>query len=130
MSEPITSDTRPRVLGAGGIFLRARDPAALRQWYVDHLGLDLDASYNGGTLIAKEGDMTAFSLFSPDTAYFGEPTQQAMLNWRVADLDVMLTWLRNKGARVDERTESHEYGKFGWAWDGEGNRFELWQPVV
>lgn len=121
---------QPKTLGPGGIFVRAKDPEALRQWYVDHLGLDLDAAWNGGTLSAKEGDVTVFSLFKPDSSYLGEQTQQVMLNWRVADLDAMLAWLRHKGARVDEKVDVSEYGHFGWGWDGEGNRFELWQPPV
>jgi predicted enzyme related to lactoylglutathione lyase len=32
------------------------------------------------------------------------------------------------GADVDEHVEDHEYGKFGWVTDPEGNRIELWQP--
>ena len=30
-----------RVTGIGGIFIKARDPDALRAWYRDHLGLDV-----------------------------------------------------------------------------------------
>jgi hypothetical protein len=32
------------------------------------------------------------------------------------------------GVRVADEVDDSEYGKFGWAYDGEGNRFELWQP--
>jgi predicted enzyme related to lactoylglutathione lyase len=52
----------------------------------------------------------------------------AMINYRVADLDAMLVQLRAAGAEVDERTEETPEGRFGWAADPEGNRFELWQP--
>jgi predicted enzyme related to lactoylglutathione lyase len=27
------------------------------------------------------------------------------------------------------RIEEQEFGRFGWAVDPEGNRFELWEPV-
>lgn len=30
-----------RVTGIGGIFFKARDPAALRAWYKQHLGIDV-----------------------------------------------------------------------------------------
>ena len=44
--------------------------------------------------------------------------------------DYVLPLIRDvAGARVDERVEDFEYGRFGWAWDPEGNRFELWQPL-
>lgn len=51
-----------------------------------------------------------------------------MVNYRVEDLDALLTVLRAEGCEVDARTEHSEYGKFGWVMDPEGNRIELWQP--
>jgi predicted enzyme related to lactoylglutathione lyase len=53
-----------------------------------------------------------------------------MVNFRVVDLDAMLEQLRAAGAQVDERVEEQEFGRFGWAVDPEGNRFELWQPAT
>src|SRR4051794_8823568 len=35
-----------RVTGIGGIFFKAKDPAALGAWYRDHLGIDVQ-SWNG-----------------------------------------------------------------------------------
>ena len=46
------------------------------------------------------------------------------------DLDAMLARLRAAGASVDDRVEAMEgIGRFGWATDPEGNRFELWEPA-
>jgi predicted enzyme related to lactoylglutathione lyase len=50
-----------------------------------------------------------------------------MVNYRVDDVDAMLAQLRDAGAAVEGPME-HENGRFGWAVDPEGNRFELWQP--
>lgn len=36
--------------------------------------------------------------------------------------------LRDAGIKVDEKVESEENGRFAWAIDPEGNRFELWEP--
>jgi predicted enzyme related to lactoylglutathione lyase len=56
-------------------------------------------------------------------------TQQAMLNFRVRDLDAMLAQLRAAGADVADETQDMEgVGRFGWVTDPEGNRVELWQP--
>jgi predicted enzyme related to lactoylglutathione lyase len=52
-----------------------------------------------------------------------------MVNYRVDDLDGMLERLRSAGVEVDERIEEYDFGRFGWATDPEGNRFELWQPA-
>jgi predicted enzyme related to lactoylglutathione lyase len=115
-----------RVLGIGGYFLRAADPAALGAWYRDCLGLDADE--NG---LWRQGDgPTVFATFESQTDYFGSRTQQAMLNFRVGDLDAMLAQLRAEGADVAEETQDMEgVGRFGWVTDPEGNRIELWQPA-
>jgi predicted enzyme related to lactoylglutathione lyase len=115
-----------RVLGIGGYFMRAADPAALGAWYRDCLGLDADES----GLWRQETGLTVFATFESETDYFGSPAQQAMLNFRVRDLDAMLAQLRAKGAEVAKDTQDMEgVGRFGWVTDPEGTRVELWQPA-
>jgi predicted enzyme related to lactoylglutathione lyase len=114
-----------RVLGIGGHFLRTADPAALNAWYRECLGLDADEF---GQWHQEDGP-TVFATFEADTDYFGSRTQQTMLNFRVRDLEAMLTQLRAKGAEVAEETQDMDgVGRFGWVTDPEGNRVELWQP--
>jgi predicted enzyme related to lactoylglutathione lyase len=114
-----------RVLGVGGYFLRAADPAALGAWYRDRLGVDADE--NG--LWHPEAGATVFATFPSETEYFGARSQQTMLNFRVRDLDAMLAQLRAHGADVAQETEDMAgVGRFGWVTDPEGNRVELWQP--
>ncbi len=60
----------------------------------------------------------------------GPAAKQAMVNFTVPDLDAMLAQLRDGGVEVDEKVEELEgIGRFGWAVDPEGNRFELWEPA-
>ena len=40
----------------------------------------------------------------------------------------MLAHFQAAGVLVDDRVEDYNYGRFGWATDPEGNRFELWEP--
>ncbi|MET3803327.1 putative enzyme related to lactoylglutathione lyase [Nakamurella sp. UYEF19] len=115
-----------RVVGIGGYFIRAADPAALAAWYRDSLGLDIDE--NG--LWSQGAGMTVFAAFDRGTDYFGSPTQQTMLNFRVRDLDAMLAQLRTKGADVTVTVHDMDgVGRFGWVTDPEGNRVELWEPA-
>jgi hypothetical protein len=51
-----------------------------------------------------------------------------MVNFRVVDLDAMLAQLRSGGVEVIDALEESEYGRFGWAVDPEGTRFEIWEP--
>jgi predicted enzyme related to lactoylglutathione lyase len=70
------------------------------------------------------------AAFESDSDYFGSPTQQTMLNFRVRDLDAMLAQLRALGAAVADETQDMDgIGRFGWVTDPEGNRIELWQPA-
>jgi predicted enzyme related to lactoylglutathione lyase len=123
---------RARVTGIGGIFFKAKDPKALVRWYGEHLGIAIEESvalftWRGG----KDGKVrghTVWSIFPADTKYFGEDGASFMVNYRVKDLDEVLTALRAEGVEVARKVEDSEYGRFGWITDPEGNRIELWEP--
>lgn len=117
-----------RVTGIGGIFLKSKDPKALGEWYRTHLGIDVQAW--GGTSYRSQGpdEVTVWSLFPESSDYFAPSEARCMVNYRVDDLDAVLAALRAEGCAVDEKTESSEFGKFGWVVDPEGNKLELWQP--
>jgi predicted enzyme related to lactoylglutathione lyase len=113
-------------MGIGGVFLRAADPEKLYAWYEEHLGIKRTP---GGFVFFSEGpqEMAVLAFFLLDTSYFGPTEQRAMLNLRVDDLDVVLEKLRAGGVDIPKQ-EDHEYGRFAWFNDLEGNRVELWQP--
>jgi predicted enzyme related to lactoylglutathione lyase len=122
-----------RVTGIGGIFFKARDPAALGAWYQTHLGIPLEAW--GGAAFRWAGEhnpsgtgTTIWNPFAADTSYFAPSSAPFMVNYRVDDLHALLAALRAEGCTVDDKVEESEYGKFGWVMDPEGNRLELWQP--
>ncbi len=122
-----------RVTGIGGIFFKARDKDALLAWYRDHLGIDVQewggTTFRWQTPGSPEPDgATVWSVFPANTKQFLPSDAPFMINYRVKDLTALLAALRAEGCNVDERTESSEYGKFGWVLDPEGNRVELWEP--
>ncbi len=122
-----------RVTGIGGICFKANDPAALRAWDRQHLGIDVQAW--GGTAFAwtdaagnPAGGTTVWSIGAADGGQFAPSTSSFMINYRVDDLAAVLQSLRDEGCDVLEKTDDSEYGKFGWVMDPEGNKVELWQP--
>jgi predicted enzyme related to lactoylglutathione lyase len=118
------------VLGLGGIFFKARDPQALATWYREHLGVPVEAGQTYASLTSTgAGEVAVWSTFPADTKYFGSGPSPFMLNYRVRNLDAMLAQLRAAGVKVDDKVEDYDFGRFGWATDPEGNRFELWQPL-
>ena len=119
-----------KVVGVGGVFLKAKEPKVLQAWYAEHLGLPL-SEYGQTVFEGPEAvGQTVFSYFPESTGYFGDATQRAMVNFRVDSLDEVLARLTAAGARIDEKRDVSEYGKFAWFWDPEGNRVELWEPPV
>jgi predicted enzyme related to lactoylglutathione lyase len=118
-----------RVLGIGGVFFKANDPQSLAAWYREHLGIPVEVGQTYATLRSTAlGEQTVWSTFPADTQYFGAANQMLMVNYRVRNLDAMMAQLRAAGASVEDRIEDSEFGRFGWATDPEGNRFEMWEP--
>lgn len=116
-----------RVTGIGGIFFKARDPNAMREWYREHLGLEVE-SWGGLVFNASEG-VTVWSIFPETSKHFAPSTAPFMINYRVADLPALLEALRAEGCAVEDRMDTSEQGRFGWVMDPEGNRIELWEPA-
>ena len=115
-----------RVTGIGGVFQRAGGQGLL-QWYAENLGVEL-TDWGAKPFEWTPGGSTSWAVFDHDTEYFGRPEQAFMVNFRVADLDAMLAQLRSAGVEVIEGPEDAELGRFAWAVDPEGTRFELWEP--
>ena len=121
-----------RVVGLGGLFLKAKDHAALREWYGNHLGIT--GGEQGAMFPWREKDndrehLTVWSIFPEQTKYFGDPKKQFMMNFIVDDLDEMLEQLKSAGVQIDSKREDYDYGRFAWIVDPEGNRIELWEPA-
>jgi len=123
---PRRGDSGPRkgrVTGIGGVFFRAQHREQLATWYREVLDLPVTDSAT-----AKLGT-TVWAAFDADTTYFGPNRQAYMVNYRVDDLDAAIQRLRQVGATVSSEIQADDYGRFAWAEDPEGNRFELWQPA-
>ena len=116
------------VTGIGGFFFRAKDPAALGQWYKEHLGIDLVPSEYNQPAWSQEAGPTVFAPFPQETDYFGRPEQQWMINFRVAHLDAIVEQLRAAKVDVSVDPESYPNGRFARLHDPDGNPIELWEP--
>jgi predicted enzyme related to lactoylglutathione lyase len=128
------------VTGIGGVFFKAHDPQKLAAWYREHLGIELTPETNAPGAPPNHGfewrekdapaklGTTVWAIFPQATKYFGAGPQPFMVNYRVDNLDRLLVQLRSAGVAVDPKTDDEPNGKFAWATDSEGNRFELWEP--
>jgi len=118
-----------KVSGIGGLFFRARDPAALGRWYQEHLGVTLTPASYDELPWRQEAGPTVFGPFPDATDYFGDSKQMWMVNFRVRDLDAMAAQLRAAGIAIEVDPRPYPNGRFARLHDPEGNPIELWQPA-
>jgi glyoxylase I family protein len=118
-----------KVAGIGGLFFKAHDPKALASWYLQHLGISLTPTSYGGQVWVQEAGPTVFSPFPETSNYFGDAHKVWMVNFRVRDLDKMVTQLTAAGIAIKVDPESYPNGRFARLYDPEGNPIELWQPA-
>lgn len=124
-----------RVTGIGGVFFKSRgEGAALAAWYQEHLGMPLEAF--GGAVLrwsedqAEDGGATAWHVAGRESSWFAPSDAAFMINYRVDDLDALIAQLAAADIALVAGPESHENGKFAWLLDPEGNKIELWEPML
>ncbi len=120
-----------KVLGIGGVFVRSGNPAALAEWYREHLGFVVTESGqpdpDGNYVWMQDAGPTVYSFFRANSDYFAED-RQVMINLRVEGLDALLARLENAGIAVSHREEMDGVGRFARIHDADGNPLELWEP--
>jgi predicted enzyme related to lactoylglutathione lyase len=124
-----------KVTGIGGVFFKSSsDHKTLAEWYSRNLGLQLEPW--GGAILKWAEDtsddrgLTVWHVAEKDTAWFSPSPSSFMINYRVDDLAGMLAQLRHNGVEILKGPESHENGQFAWILDPDGNKVELWQPML
>ena len=103
----------------------------MREWYQTVLGLttnDYGVLFQFNHSDASKGYLQ-LGAFEHSTDYFGAKEQQAMLNFRVDNMEVLKQHLIENDVPILTEMEEYEYGKFLHISDPEGNRVELWEPV-
>jgi catechol 2,3-dioxygenase-like lactoylglutathione lyase family enzyme len=128
-----------KALMIGGVFLLARDPRSLAEWYGRHLGWQLDYLADDDTyyteLYYREKDSTerlqhlVYAIMPGDP---GQPGQGHIVNYRVDDIDAVVASLRAAGTETSELTvgpDATGNGRFVRLLDPEGHRIELWEHV-
>lgn len=124
-----------KVTGIGGVFFKSKaDHRELAAWYVRHLGLPLQPW--GGAMLQwsadqkPDGGLTVWHVAEKDTRWFSPSESSFMINYRVDDLEGLLTQLRRDGVTILKGPDSDENGRFAWILDPDGNKVELWEPTA
>jgi predicted enzyme related to lactoylglutathione lyase len=118
-----------RVEGIGGFFFIAADPEGLSRWYADQLGVTAPPLAYDAEVWTQQAGPTVFAPFSAEGAEASPVGSNGWgLNFRVRDLDAMVSQLRANGIDVEVDTELYPIGRFAQLRDPEGNSVQLWEP--
>ncbi|MEM6532398.1 MAG: VOC family protein [Myxococcota bacterium] len=121
-----------RVTGIGGIFFKVKDPAATRQWYRDHLGvdtMDFGAVFQWRETESENIGYSVWAPFDAATEYFEPSDSPFMVNYRVENIEALLEELGKAGIVQVGELKVEPNGKFAWVLDPDGKKIELWEPV-
>ncbi|MBW2461401.1 MAG: VOC family protein [Deltaproteobacteria bacterium] len=128
------SDKKGRVTGLGGVFFKTADKDETLAWYRDKLAMD---TTDFGAVFqwrepsdTDEVGYTVWSPFAKDTEYFAPSEARFMVNFRVENLDALLTSLREAGVTIVGGPDDEPNGRFAWILDPEGRKLELWEPIA
>lgn len=121
-----------KVLGVGGVFFKAGEPEAVKQWYARVLGMEA-ADWGGWwfpapDFAAKPGAGTVVHAMSSESDYLAPSANEFMINLVVDDLDAMLARCRANGVEPVKLFPDEMNGRFAHILDPEGRKIELWEP--
>lgn len=132
------------IVGIGGVFLFSRDPDSLAGWYQHHLGFSLRRLVEADQSITYYQELYYRDIDAPDKklhtvfaimtekSEISKQRNQAMINYRVDDLDAFVERLHSEGVSteaVQVLEDAEGKGKFTHLFDLDGNRIELWQHI-
>jgi len=129
-----SNDKTPKVTGIGGIFFFTENPKETREWYAKNLGFDVNdwGSTFESRNVDKPEEVTSlqWSPFKKGDDYFSPSKKDFMINYRVQNIEGLVNQLKENGVTVLDEIATYDYGKFVHIMDAEGNKVELWEPVL
>ncbi|GGF10154.1 VOC family protein [Flavobacterium limi] len=124
----------PKVTGIGGIFFFSDDPQKTKDWYAKNLGFEISdwgtSSFESRDLNKPEEiNSLQWSPFKKGDDYFSPSKKDFMINYRVQNIEGLVTQFKENGVTILDEIATYDYGKFVHIMDAEGNKIELWEPA-
>jgi predicted enzyme related to lactoylglutathione lyase len=132
-STPV-AEPAPKVTGIGGIFFFSDDPKETKEWYARNLGLEVNEW--GSSFLSRdfnrpdEVTYLQWSPFKKGDEYFSPSKKEFMINYRVQNIEGLVKKLEENGVTILDPITAYDYGKFVHIMDTEGNKIELWEPML
>lgn len=127
-------DTTPKVTGIGGIFFFSDSPQEAKEWYAKNLGLEIN-EWGSSSFESRDSNKPdqintlQWCAFKKGSDYFAPSKKEFMINYRVRNIEGLVSKLKENGVTILDNIETYDYGKFIHIMDAEGNKIELWEPM-
>ena len=129
-----TDNSEPKVTGIGGIFFFSDNVKETKEWYAKNLGLEVN---DWGSVSFEYRDVNKpeqiiplqWTPFKKGSDYFAPSKKEFMINYRVQNIEGLVSKLKENGVTILDEMTSYDFGKFIHIMDAEGNKIELWEPV-
>ena len=127
-------DTTPKVTGIGGIFFFSDNPQETKEWYAKNLGIETNewgsCSFESRNINRPdEINSLQWCPFKKEEEYFSPSKKDFMINYRVQNIEALVTKLKENGVTILDDIVTYDFGKFVHIMDGDGNKIELWDPI-
>jgi predicted enzyme related to lactoylglutathione lyase len=125
--------TTPKVTGIGGVFFFSENPKEVNEWYTKNLGIEIN-SWGSSSFESRninnpeEINSLQWKTFKTGDKSFAPSKKEFMINYRVQNLDGLLTKLKANGVTIVDDVATYDFGKFVHIMDAEGNKIQLWEP--
>ena len=127
------TEKTPKAVGIGGIFFFSENPKEIKEWYSKHLGMEI-SEWGSCSFEARNMDKPdeivslQWTPFKKGSEYFKPSSKEFMINYRVQNIEGLVSKLKAEGVTILDEITSYDFGKFIHIMDGEGNKIELWEP--
>lgn len=119
-----------KILGVGSVFIHSSDPDGLFAWYSQCLGSEAIESQHSRSALVDTDKLLLWSVVDGDPDSLNHGRNDFTFNLIVDDVDSALRQIEHAGGTIVGEAESGEKGRFGWFIDPDGNKVELWQPIL
>ena len=126
-------ENTPKVTGIGGIFFYSDHLKETKEWYTKNLGIEINDWGSSGfesRNIDRPDEINSLQWkpFEKGDDYFSPSKKEFMINYRVQNIEGLVTKLTENGVTILDNMETYDFGKFIHIMDAEGNKIELWEP--
>jgi len=130
-----TKDTTPKVTGIGGIFFYSDNLKETKEWYIKNLGIEINdwgsSSFESRNINRPdEINSLQWKPFKKGDEYFSPSKKDFMINYQVQNIEGLVNKLKENGVTILDSIATYDFGKFVHIMDTEGNKIELWEPML